>query len=149
MSTHNKSKTKGNRYENHVYDTIRKQGIWVRKSKGSGNAADNKGDLETFNTLIECKHYKKATDKLVSKWFLKVRNEAIAIDKFPLLFVKENYKTPMVYYTLNPSSTTLSKMPFDEWMVTCLPAEWTKINLWEYTSRAMPNSDADKPTYIG
>ena len=91
-------KHKGNRYENKIYDELRKRNVFVRKSKGSGNAEDNKGDLETNNLLIECKHYKKVTDKLIVKWMQKIYNEAIPIGKYPLLIVKENYKEPRVYY---------------------------------------------------
>ena len=50
------SKNKGNRWENKVYDDVRKLGYWIRKNKGSGNTEDNAGDLETYNLLIECKH---------------------------------------------------------------------------------------------
>jgi len=136
------SKAKGNRFENQVYDEIRKLGYWVRKNKGSGNAEDNKGDLETYNLLIECKHHKKATPKLILNWMNKIYREAIAVDKYPILIVKENYKAPLVYF-INTNGD-LEDIGYDVWKNAALPLEKERI---EFTSP--PEIKKDAPWYIG
>lgn len=137
MTKRNKSKTKGNRFENQIYDLLREKGYWVRKNKGSGNAEDNKGDLETKNLLIECKHHKSVTIKQVNEWMNKIYTEALPLGKYPILLVKENYKPIKVYYVGQDSKIYF--MPFDKWVTDALPYERQE----EYKPRT------DIPSYIG
>ena len=116
-----KPKAKGNKWENFIYDDIRKLGYWIRKQKGSGCADDNKGDLETYNLLIECKHHKKVSDKQISFWMNKIYEEALAEKKNPLLIIKINYKPAMVYYIGEDSS--IKSLSYDIWKKLCLPYE--------------------------
>jgi len=125
MKSKAKGKHKGNRWENLLYDTLRKKNVFVRKSKGSGNAEDNKGDLETNNLLIECKHYKKVTDKMIVKWMQKIYNEAMPLEKYPLLIVKENYKEPRVYYY--DKNMEINFLTLDFWLNNALLSEVSTV----------------------
>lgn len=147
-------KHKGSRFENHVYDDIRHLGYWVKKTKGSGNTVEDSGDLETFNILIECKHYAKVTPALLKKWFWKIRNEAINRDKFPLLIVKENYKKPVVYYINSPLSTEMLSVDYEYWKVNALVSEFAKTNIFDDLKDMRDESQQEKhsnetPNYIG
>lgn len=119
-----KGKRKGNKFENKVYDDIRAKGVLVRKNKGSGNAEDNKGDLETNGLLIECKHYKKVNDKMIDSWMKKIFNEAIPLEKYPILIVKENYIPARVYYY--NKDREISYLSYDFWLDNALVDEIVK-----------------------
>lgn len=117
-------KHKGSRFENKIYDDIRKENILVRKNKGSGNAEDNKGDLETQNLLIECKHYKKVTDKMVNNWMQKIYNESSPLGKYPILIVKENYVPIKVYYL--DKNMQILYLEYSYWLTKFLESEKVK-----------------------
>jgi len=117
-------KRKGGIFENKIYDDIRAKDVWVRKNKGSGNTKDNAGDLETKEYLIECKHYKKITQKNLLEWAKKIEGEAQRIDKVPLLICKENNKDIVVYYWLyiddKAHDLGISSISYDKWLNLCL-----------------------------
>jgi hypothetical protein len=72
------------------------------KTIGSGNAADDQGDI-AFGTefLIECKFHKKLTRKQVQTFFMKIEDEAERRSRIPLLVFKENNRDAMVMFRTN------------------------------------------------
>lgn len=138
----NKSKSKGNKFENQVYDEIRGLGYWIRKNKGSGNADDNKGDLETYNLLIECKHHKGVTDKQIMEWMEKIYTEATNVNKFGILIVKENYIKPIVYYIADEDGG-IGSISYDDWLKFKLPMEKQPVQFMKKVEKK------DIPSYIG
>ena len=143
-------KHKGSKWENKIYDDVRDRGVFIRKNKGSGNASDNKGDLETINLLIECKHYKKVTDKQVKMWFAKILKEALEINKFPILIVKENYQEPQIYFTANKTGKKIVKTDYKLWLQEYLVTEDMRTDLFEVISVKNDKEEIDeKPSYIG
>lgn len=120
-------KRKGGIFENKIYDDIRKKGLWVRKNKGSGNTIDNAGDLETEEYLIECKHYKKITNKDIIKWSFKIDDEAKRVKKYPLLICKENNKPVYVYYwkvsNKDNEMEVYNRIDYKLWLNLCLGSD--------------------------
>lgn len=140
------SKAKGNSFENKIYDDVRAKGYFIRKNKGSGNAEDNKGDLETNNLLIECKHHKKVTEGMVIKWMDKILLEAKPLDKYPILIVKENYTPIKVYYLKSDNTSkeyTMYYMDYNTWLNENLKLEHSRIKVWNTVEKK------DIPSYIG
>lgn len=123
-------KRKGNKFENKVYDDIRSKRVMVRKNKGSGNAEDNKGDLETSDLLIECKHYAKITDKQIAGWMQKIYEEALPLEKYPLLIAKAN-NTPAKVYYFN-KDMEICFMSYDFWLNNALIPDIVKKDVPSY-----------------
>jgi len=92
------SKNKGNLFENKTLKELKVIDGMSHKTLGSGNSKDDKGDLACLHFLIECKHQKTLSKGSLDKFWIKIVNEAVNIDKTPLLVYKENNKPTMVRF---------------------------------------------------
>ena len=94
-----KSKSKGNRFENKIYKDLRKIIPSLKKTLGSGNS-EHDADLVSNVFIIECKHYKKVTKKLLDLWCEKLLldKEEQKEPKLPILIYKQNYKPVRVVW---------------------------------------------------
>jgi len=92
-----KSKSKGNKFENKIYKDLREIIPSLKLTIGSGNSEAD-ADLISNQFIIECKHYKKVTPKLIDRWCKKLLRDAKQQKTFktPLLIYKQNYKPTMV-----------------------------------------------------
>lgn len=87
----NRSKSKGNAFENKTLKRLRKIVPFIAKTLGSGNSEED-ADLQHFGPfMIECKHWKKITDADIAGWWKELVPQAIAKKKCPVLIYKQNY----------------------------------------------------------
>lgn len=90
-------KKKGSSFENKILKQLRELDcLAAHKTLGSGNTADDKGDLVFPPYLIECKHHKRLTKNTLMKFWEKICEEAEGQGLRPLLVYKENFRETMV-----------------------------------------------------
>ena len=78
---------------------------------------------------------------MIAGWMDKIYNEALPINKFPVLIVKENYVKPKVYF-VHEDGEILS-MDYKLWLEKALVTENARINLNIPVKKDLP------PIYIG
>jgi hypothetical protein len=71
------NKKKGQKFEEKVRKTINSGALWF-----------NKGDLETDDYLIECKHTEKKGFRISTKLLEKLWDEALSSNKLPFLVIE-------------------------------------------------------------
>jgi len=113
----NKSKRKGNSFENKIYKDLREVIPSIKKTIGSGNS-ELDADLISKDFIFELKCYKKVTGKQLDEWVDKLRGEAIRHSKIPILVYKENYKPIQVIWAhcFNDDVMCFSYLAFKEIM---------------------------------
>lgn len=109
-----KSKQKGNAFENKILKELRTIDPMSHRTIGSGNSKDDKGDIAFRNYLIELKHHKSFTDGEIEKYWQKIKKEARAANKYPLLIYKENRRKTLVMMDCLPGIGRVI-MLYDEW----------------------------------
>lgn len=95
-------KNKGSLWENTLLKQVKEIDPMAHKTLGSGNSADDKGDIAFLHFLIEAKHHKSLTKKQIDDFWKKICKEADNHKgyKEPLLVYKENRKAPMVMFRM-------------------------------------------------
>jgi len=110
-------KSKGNKQENKIYRILKKIDTNTKKSLGSGNSKDEKGDIMFKNYLIEIKHYKQVTDGLLNKWWRKIAKEARSENRIPILIYKENRRNEVVVMRMKfKGIPMLISISFNNWL---------------------------------
>ena len=115
-------KHKGSRFENVTLNDLRKKfghtSAW--KTKGSGNADDDKGDIVFLNKyMLELKHHKSFSLPQLKRFFKKLDEEAVKENLEPILVFKMNHRpTLMIGYAKfrHHEVEYPSILPFEYWL---------------------------------
>ena len=110
------SKGKGNSFEQKIMMRLRKEfpNMDTYRNPGSGNSYRDRGDVNFYDYLIECKHYKKLGDAELNHFWDDAVEEAKDMEKKPMLIYKENYVPIKVMFKVDDKHRVI--MYFDEWI---------------------------------